>query len=116
MSFDERLAKVRQRFSGTLESKIVDLQKAVPDLSGGAGAAANVAECYRRVHAICGIAPTAGFPAAGRAARAAEVVLLEAQLSNRGLNASEAAGLKKALDALLTAARAELQAMYSRAL
>ena len=115
--FEQRLATVRHRFSTTLESKIADALSMVPHMTGAdAGAVEQVAEAYRRVHAICGVAPTVGFAATGSTARAAEVVLLAAYLSHRGLTESEAVSLRKALGALHLAARSELQAMYSRAM
>jgi len=115
--FDQRLATVRHRFSSTLESKIADIAAVLPHLTGeGHAAAQEVAEAYRRMHAICGIAPTVGFAATGNAARAAEVVLLAAYLSNRALSANEVATLRKSLGDLRVAAERELQLMYSRAM
>ena len=113
--FEARLAKVRHRFASSLESKIKDTASALPNLSASApDAAATVDETYRRVHTICGVGPTVGFPATGRAAREAEVVLLIPMRDKRGLNPDESATLRKAVDNLWKAARSELQLMYQR--
>jgi hypothetical protein len=110
-----RLSKVRHRFAGTLESKIKDNFAVFPHLSGsGTEVHEHVAEVYRRLHEICALGPTVGFLQTGNAARAAEVILLEPHLAQRGLTLVESAQLKKALDGLWSAARVELQTMYSR--
>jgi chemotaxis protein histidine kinase CheA len=107
--FEERLAKVRQRFVSTLESKIADAWCALPRLVGADLTAANeVAETYRHIHGICGIGATVGFTATGTAARNAETVLLVAFKTQRGLTEAERELLQKALAALRTAAQSEL--------
>jgi chemotaxis protein histidine kinase CheA len=107
--FEERLAKVRQRFASTLESKIADARDALPRLVGTDPAAANeVAETYRHIHGICGIGATVGFTATGSAARDAETVLLIAFKTQRGLTEAERDLLQQALEALRSAAQSEL--------
>jgi chemotaxis protein histidine kinase CheA len=113
--FEARLAKVRHRFSGTLESKINDTITAFPNLSIGApDATAAVDEVYRRIHSICGVASTVGFPGSGKAAREAEVVLLAPMRDKRGLTPAESTIFKTTLDALWKASQSELQLMYGR--
>ena len=115
--FEQRLATVRHRFSSTLESKIEDVLIMVTHMTGNSrDAVEEVVEGYRRIHAICGIAPTVGFAQTGHAARAAEVVLMSAYLSKRALTSTEAAALNKTLGALKRAAQADMQVMYSRAM
>jgi hypothetical protein len=112
--FAERLARVRERFVSALESKIADTFAAIPDLSGEtAGVIAAVAETYRRMHGIVGIAPTVGFAGTGRAARHLENMLLEPHQAERGLRVEEIATFKKALHTLRDAAAGELQSFYT---
>jgi chemotaxis protein histidine kinase CheA len=113
--FEARLAKVRHRFAGSLESKIKDTFAAVAEMSNDApDAHVSVDESYRRMHTICGVAPAVGFVTTGRVAREAEVVLLVPMRAKRALTAGESALFKKALDALWKAAQGELQMMYGR--
>ena len=109
--FAERLSRVRQRFITSLESKITDSYEALPVLVGE-GATVNdaVAETYRRIHGITGIAPSVGFADTGRAARDAEVVLLMPFRERRGLKETELDAFRKALHGLRDAAQHELQA------
>ena len=68
-SFAEHLARVRQRFVSSLESKIEDTYSDLPKLSGeGRGVTDALGETYRRIHGIVGVAPTLGFAATGQAA------------------------------------------------
>jgi hypothetical protein len=111
--FERRLAKVRHRFATTLESKIKDDLQAVEHMTGPEGSE-HVCTAYLHLHEICALGSTVGFPATGKAARAAEIILLESHLSNRALTTTEHATFRKALDALWAAAQTELQFMYSR--
>src|ERR1700730_2798626 len=96
--FEARLAKVRHRFAGSLESKITDTMTAVWKLSENApDAPADVDEVYRRIHSICGVASTVGFAGTGKAAREAEVVLLAPMRDKRGLRPTAGATLPKVL-------------------
>jgi chemotaxis protein histidine kinase CheA len=115
-AFADRLARVRQRFVSTLECKIGDTYKAIPDLSDTAnpGAAATaVDQTYRCMHGLVGIGPTVGFPATGRAAHDAEDVLRAPQHERRGLSADELLAFKKSLQVLREAASRELKFLYS---
>ena len=106
--FAERLTKVRDRFTSTLESKLEETDSALAGLSGdGATVVEAVGETYRRLHGIAGTGPTLGFPVTGQAAREAETDLIVAR---RGLTTDEVASLKNALHALRQAATGELQA------
>lgn len=113
--FQERLAKVRRRFASTLETKISDSFAALPQLSSNEPAAiAKLGDIYQQIHQICGVGPTIGFVATGKAARNAEDILLTPFKSKRCLTAEEAARLQAALDALQAAARTELQSVASQ--
>jgi chemotaxis protein histidine kinase CheA len=113
-AFAERLARVRQRFVSTLESKIEDTYKDIPDLSEAASAGAEtVEEAYRRIHSLVGVGPTVGFARTGRAARSVENILLPPHQAKRGLTNPEIDSFKKALHALRETAANELQTFYS---
>ena len=104
--FAERLAKIRNRFMAALPGTLDANDATLPQLGGSAEA---VAETYRRLHGIAGTGPTIGFAATGKAARAAEEILIGAYRGARSLTGDEAASLKDALTALRTAAQSELQ-------
>jgi chemotaxis protein histidine kinase CheA len=111
--YAERLAKVRQRFVTTLESKIEDTYADLPKLSGGGtDVTGAMEETYRRIHGIVGIGPTVGFTATGKAARSVENVLLEPQRAARGLAPNEIDAFRKALHMLRETARQELQTTF----
>jgi hypothetical protein len=108
--FEERLAKVRDRFMSSLEGKIRDSYAALQNMSGaGALAVEAVGETYRRVHGIGGTGPTIGFPETGRAARSAEAAIIAAYRAQRGLTAEERAEFERKLHMLRDTARTELQ-------
>lgn len=112
--FTERLARVRQRFVTTLESKIEDTYIDLPNISGnGPGVAATLDETYRRIHGIVGVGPTVGFPATGKAAKTVEYVLLGPHRAARGLIPNEIDALRKALHALRETAQQELQSTFT---
>lgn len=112
--FTERLAKVRRRFASTLETKIDDTFAALPQLSSSEPATiAKLGDVYQQIHQICGVGPTVGFVATGKAARNAEDILIVPFKSKRCLTADEAARLRTALDALQGAARSELHSIAS---
>jgi hypothetical protein len=109
--FAERLAQVRARFASKLETRIASLDEAAPLLRGdGATAIETLAVAHRGIHDLCGVGPTIGFDATGRAARDIERVLLVPLRAGRGLNESEAAALREGIGALRAAARDDLQA------
>jgi hypothetical protein len=111
VAFAERLARVRQRFITSLQSKITDSYEALPTLVGEAATVNDaVAEAYRCIHGIGGIGPSVGFADTGRAARNAEVVLLIPFRERRALDATELDAFRKALSGLRDAAQRELQA------
>ncbi len=110
--FTDRLEAVRKRFASSLTGKMEDTYTELPQFAGaGATAADAVAHAYRRIHGICGVGRTVGFPETGRAAKAAEDVLVPAFRAKRGLEPDEVARLKQALGVLSAAAQAELGAV-----
>ena len=109
--FTDRLARIRQRFADALPAKIDDSFAMLPQLScTDADAIEALVVTHRKLHEMCGIAPTIGFPAVGKAARAAETVLRGPAKSRRPLTAGEAAMLRAELTDLRQAAQAELAA------
>jgi chemotaxis protein histidine kinase CheA len=113
--FAGRLARVRQRFVSTLESKIDDAYAAMSNLSDVAETAAAAVEAtYRAVHGVVGIGPTVGFPSTGRAAREVESILKEPYQKRRGLSAEEILLVKERLHALRQVASHELQLFHSQ--
>jgi len=112
--FNERLARVRQRFMSTLEGKISGACAAIRSLQGTTpSVVAAVAETYRCIHGIVGVGLTVGFPATGRAARSVEDALRAAHSDRRGLTAEEMSRLAQTLHALRETAARELQTFYS---
>jgi hypothetical protein len=112
--FAERLARVRQRFVSSLESKIEDTYADLPKLCGdGSDVIDALGETYRRIHGIVGVGPAIGFVATGKAAKAVESVLLEPYHATRGLAATEIDAFRKTLQALREAAQQELQATHT---
>jgi hypothetical protein len=112
--YAERLARVRQRFVTTLESKIEDTYADLPKLSGGgADVSGTLEETCRRIHGIVGIGPTVGFAATGKAAKSVENVLLGPQRAARSLAPNELDAFRKALHMLRETARRELQSTFT---
>lgn len=112
-TFADRLARVRTRFVSSVESKIEDTYAALPNLLGGTTVADALAETYRRIHGICGVAETVGFIETGRAARRLDIILYAAHHARRGLTAEEMMPAKNALHALRVATRLELQTTFA---
>lgn len=111
--FTERLARVRQRFAAALPGKIGDGFAVLSTLTD-AGAIETLVVTHRKLHEMCGIAPTIGFAATGTAVRAAETVLREPAKTKRPLTLEEAAAFKAALEGLREAAQTDLQSMTGR--
>jgi hypothetical protein len=108
--FAERLAGVRKRFAAKLVGRIAEIDTALPKLTGDGGqVAAAVYDAHRKVHDLCGIGPTLGFDATGKAARAVERILLQPSRDERGLTEQEMASLKEGLLALRAAADSDMQ-------
>ncbi len=111
-SFAERLAVIRKRFASTVEGKIAEAWEALPQAVGDdATAVEKVAAAYQQVHRICGVAPTVGFPATGKAARSAEDLIIQAFRGKRGFTLSEEKIVQQALETLRTVAHSELELM-----
>lgn len=104
--FNERLDRLRVRFAAALPQRIDDSVAALPLTS--ADAVETLIVVHRKLHELCGMAPTIGFSAVGQAARAAETVLREPANSNRPLTADESSALRSKLEGLRIAAQAEL--------
>jgi hypothetical protein len=108
--FAERLAGVRKRFAARLAGRLAEIDAALPGLAGeGAAVATAVYEAHRKVHDLCGVGPTLGFNAIGKAARSVERILLQPSRAERGLTEQEVAHLREGLLALRAAAESDLQ-------
>jgi HPt (histidine-containing phosphotransfer) domain-containing protein len=108
--FTKHLARVRERFAAKLPGKLDDSFAALGALgTGGPDSIETVIVAHRRLHEICGIAPTLGFPATGTSARAAETALRDAAKTKRALAPAEIDALKSGLDTFRAAALAELE-------
>ena len=106
--FAERFAAVRERFAAKIESRIDEIEAAVPLLGHGDGADA-LERAHRRAHDLCGIGPTMGFVATGQVARTVERLLLEPLKAGRTPNVEELALLPSLITALRQAAASETQ-------
>jgi chemotaxis protein histidine kinase CheA len=105
--FADQLARVRARFASTLENKIADSFAALEEISRGGDTIEVVVAAHRRLHELCGIAPTLGFAATGKAARSAEAVMRGAALSRRALTDAELAAAGDELNGLRRAAASD---------
>ncbi len=94
------LARMRTRFAAALDGKIDEGFAALQEISGGGETAEIVVVAHRRLHEICGLAPTLGFAAIGNAARSAESVVRAAALAGRALTPAEIGAFKSELEAL----------------
>ena len=109
--FTIRLARVRERFAASLSGKVDESFACLPTMSDmGAAAIETIVMTHRQLHDMCGIAPSVGFPATGKAARAAEAVLRNPAKFKRSLTAAEVAALTAELDGLRAAAQSDLLA------
>ncbi len=112
--FSQRLGKVRARFVANVERKIETLDNALPQLCGeGDGIVERLAAAHRSVHALCGVGPTIGFVATGRAARTVERILRQSLKAKRGLTDLELANVRAGLAELRAAAQADVQTAAS---
>ena len=108
--FAERLNGVRKRFAAKLAGRIAEIDAALSAMVGeGSEVNAAVYAAHRKVHDLCGIGPTLGFEATGKAARVCEKILLQPSRGQRGLNEQEMAHLKEGLVALRAAAQTDMQ-------
>jgi chemotaxis protein histidine kinase CheA len=108
--FAQRMAAVRRRFASKLESRLSDLEATVPALAaGGSETTAHVFTAHRNVHDLCGLGPTLGFDAIGKAARVVERVLLAPSRERRGPTDEEMVLVREGLRGLRAVAQAELQ-------
>ena len=108
--FAERLARIRERFATTLNNKVDDSFACLPGLADkGAAAIETIIVVHRKLHEMCGIAPSIGFAATGKAARAAESVLREPAKTKRTLTNQELTAFTAELNGLRSAAQSDLQ-------
>lgn len=107
--FAQRLAAVKARFAAKLETRLADIEKAVPLLEEARPDLGTLlSDTHRHVHDLCGIGPTLGFVATGRAARVVERILLEPFRTERPLSSPEMTRVREGLAALRAAVAADL--------
>ncbi len=106
--FSKRLARIRERFASTLSSKVDDSFMSLSHFSDAAGIE-TIIVTHRRLHEMCGIAPSVGFPATGKAARSAESVLRDPAKFKRLLTPQETIAFTAELNGLRKAAETDLQ-------
>lgn len=104
--FVERLAAVRQRFVAKLDARLDEIEATVPQLST-TGSNEALAHAHRRAHDLCGVGPTMGFAATGKAARTVEQLLLVPLKAERALTRNEIAQLRQDIAVLRSVATAE---------
>ncbi|MCF8475418.1 MAG: Hpt domain-containing protein [Pseudolabrys sp.] len=110
--FNERLARIRTRFAAALPTKIDNALTALPLMSEkSANAIDTIVIVHRTLHEMCGVAPTIGFPATGKAARDAETVLREPAKTKRHLRTDEITALIAGIDGLRSAAQTDLKSL-----
>lgn len=113
--FAERIARIRKRFATTLNSKVDDSFACLPRLANqDADAIETIVVVHRKLHEMCGIAPSLGFAATGQAARAAEAVLREPAKTKRALTEQEIAAFTAELNGLRSATQSDLQSHFGR--
>jgi hypothetical protein len=112
--FAVRVARVRDRFASNLNGKIANGFAALDTMARGDGDAVDAAiTTHRMLHEMCGVAPTLGFDATGKAARSACYAIREAANAKRAATPDEIAILKSEIKRLQEAATADLQT-YSK--
>ncbi len=108
--FAVHIAHVRDRFASNLNGKIANGFAALDQMALGGGDAAEAAvTTHRMLHEMCGIAPTLGFDATGKAASTARVAIRELAKAKRAPTPDEIANLKSELERLQEAATVDLQ-------
>ena len=113
--FNERIARVRQRFAAALPQKIDEGFAALQRLGDDdADAIESLVVTHRSLHEMCGIAPSVGLPVTGTAAHAAETVLREPARTKRPLTPQEIAAYRTAIETLSEAAQSELEFIWGR--
>jgi len=110
--FDARIDGVRVRFALRLADRIQQTGAALPRMiENASGAEEVVANAYRWLHDVCGVAPTLGFEATGQSARSCDAILVGPYRAQRGLSAAELALLTESFESLRGTAQAETQAI-----
>jgi len=105
--FAGHLARVRDRFAARLPARIDESEKAIDPEAADPIEAVIVA--HRRLHEMCGVAPTLGFAETGTAARAAETVVRVPAKEHRLLTESERTVFVEKIATLRQIASRELQ-------
>jgi hypothetical protein len=104
IEFAERMAKIRARFALKLAVGIQETSQSLSRMAGDSPEAVEATStAYIRFHEMCGIGPTIGFEALGRAARVLDDVLIVAYRAKRGLMDEEITKLKDGLEHVRTA-------------
>lgn len=104
--FSDRMAALRQRFSGQLIARIDGIGAAAPQL-GGANLEV-LAQAHRDAHHLCGVGASLGFVETGKTARSIEQLLLAAVRAERPLTSEEISRLRAGIALLRSTASAEM--------
>jgi HPt (histidine-containing phosphotransfer) domain-containing protein len=106
--FSDRMAALRERFSGQLIARIDGIGAVAPQL-GGAHLDV-LAQAHRDAHHLCGVGASLGFAETGKAARSIEQLLLAAVRAERALTSEELSRLRAGIALLRSTASAEMGA------
>ena len=110
--FEARIDKVRTRFASKLAEKILHTSATLPRMCENSSESSDlVANPYRWLHDVGGIALTIGFEATGQSARLCESILVEPYRAQRGLSDVEFALMAERLESLRANAHAETRAI-----
>ena len=109
--FVERIAELRQRFAGKLESRVEEIECAIAQCGGEAGIEA-IATAHRQAHGLCGVGPTLGLVGTGKVARSIEQMLLPVVKAGRELTGDEIPRLREEIARLRSTAIAEIAAVH----
>jgi Hpt domain len=105
--YAERVAAVRLRFVAKLDTRIGEIETALPG-SGRQVGIETLAEAHRQAHGLCGIGPALAYPETGKAARSIERVLLGAFKAKRVLTEDEIVRVREGIALLRSTAAAEV--------
>jgi HPt (histidine-containing phosphotransfer) domain-containing protein len=94
------LKELAAEYRQSLVSAVAQIRALLSDSTCGPEAAGQLREAYRALHSIAGAAKTFGFPEAGEAARAAQLLLDAHRASGTLPNDGERARLDGLLDRL----------------
>ena len=112
--FQVPIEAVRKRFAAKFAGRMQQTIATLPQVIGdGPAPTEAVANAYRCLHEVCGIASTVGFQSTGQLAQSCDSLLIGPYRARRGLSAPDLAQLSERLETLRLSAQAEMQIMES---